>query len=475
MKTNTKSSNIHFSLGDNFFDKATPAIFPNHVLRFRNNRAASRLNLDKLNDEDWISCFGKFIRYPGVEHGPLALKYHGHQFGHYNSELGDGRGFLLSQFLDKSNDLWDLGTKGSGKTNFSRGGDGRLTLKGAVRELLATELLSSLGVSTSQTLSIIETEENLHRNDEPSPTRSAVLVRRSKSHIRIGTFQRLSYLNEDNNIEKLTRHVIQNYFPSLNNSENINILVENFFLESVKRIATMTGRITAAGFVHGVLNTDNFNVTGECFDYGPWRFVEFAEPNFTAAYFDYNKRYSFGRQPEAALWALTQLGNSLSSFLNEKKINQILNEFSNFFNNSLSAHFCWRLGIKDVGAKNINKIIQILLKISVEYKIDFSSFFYDFYGGSQSISDCLNSFHGAKYKNEAFFEIISFLKKTDAEEGCLEKRVFFKDQPENLLIEEVERIWDQIDKNDNWTFLEDKIDRIRVMGDLLGAKKLVNF
>jgi uncharacterized protein YdiU (UPF0061 family) len=402
MKTNTKSSNIHFSLGDNFFDKATPAIFPNHVLRFRNNRAASRLNLDKLNDEDWISCFGKFIRYPGVEHGPLALKYHGHQFGHYNSELGDGRGFLLSQFLDKSNDLWDLGTKGSGKTNFSRGGDGRLTLKGAVRELLATELLSSLGVSTSQTLSIIETEENLHRNDEPSPTRSAVLVRRSKSHIRIGTFQRLSYLNEDNNIEKLTRHVIQNYFPSLNNSENINILVENFFLESVKRIATMTGRITAAGFVHGVLNTDNFNVTGECFDYGPWRFVEFAEPNFTAAYFDYNKRYSFGRQPEAALWALTQLGNSLSSFLNEKKINQILNEFSNFFNNSLSAHFCWRLGIKDVGAKNINKIIQILLKISVEYKIDFSSFFYDFYGGSQSISDCLNSFHGAKYKNEAF-------------------------------------------------------------------------
>jgi uncharacterized protein YdiU (UPF0061 family) len=475
MKTNTKSSNIHFSLGDNFFDKATPAIFPNHVLRFRNNRAASRLNLDKLNDEDWISCFGKFIRYPGVEHGPLALKYHGHQFGHYNSELGDGRGFLLSQFLDKSNDLWDLGTKGSGKTNFSRGGDGRLTLKGAVRELLATELLSSLGVSTSQTLSIIETEENLHRNDEPSPTRSAVLVRRSKSHIRIGTFQRLSYLNEDNNIEKLTRHVIQNYFPSLNNSENINILVENFFLESVKRIATMTGRITAAGFVHGVLNTDNFNVTGECFDYGPWRFVEFAEPNFTAAYFDYNKRYSFGRQPEAALWALTQLGNSLSSFLNEKKINQILNEFSNFFNNSLSAHFCWRLGIKDVGAKNINKIIQILLKISVEYKIDFSSFFYDFYGGSQSISDCLNSFHGAKYKNEAFFEIISFLKKTDAEEGCLAKRVFFKDQPENLLIEEVERIWDQIDKNDNWTFLEDKIDRIRAMGDLLGAKKLVNF
>ena len=91
------------------------------------------------------------------------------------------------------------------------------------------------------------------------------------------------------------------------------------------------------------------------------------------------------------------------------------------------------------------------------------------------MSDCLNSHHSSKYKHEEFFEIISFLKKTDAKEGCLEKRVFFKDQPEKLLIEEVERIWDQIDKNDNWTFLEDKIDRIRVMGDLLGAKKLVNF
>ena len=475
MKTNTKSSNIHFSLGDNFFDKATPAIFPNHVLRFRNNRAASRLNLDKLNDEDWISYFGKFIRCPGVEHGPLALKYHGHQFGHYNNELGDGRGFLLSQFLDKSNNIWDLGTKGSGKTNFSRGGDGRLTLKGAVRELLATELLSSLGVSTSQTLSIIETEENLHRNDEPSPTRSAVLVRRSKSHIRIGTFQRLAYLNEDNNIEKLIRHVIFNYFPSLDNSRNKNILAENFFLESVKRIATMIGRLTAAGFVHGVLNTDNFNVTGECFDYGPWRFIEFADPNFTAAYFDYDKRYSFGRQPEAALWALSQLGKSLSFFLDEKKIIKILNEFSIFFNKSLSKHFCWRLGIKDLGVKNVNKILHILLKISMESKLDFASFFYDFYGGPEAVSDCLNSSRGVKYKNREFSEIINILKTTYADEGCLEKRVFFKDQFENLLIDEVELIWKEIDKNNNWNFLEDKIQRIRVMGDLLGAKKLIDF
>ena len=311
MKKQPKPVNTHFNLGKDFFDVANKAQFPNHILRFRNNRSAQIIGLDNLSDEEWIDYFGKFNRYPGVVHAPLALKYHGHQFGHYNSDLGDGRGFLLAQFLDKNKNLWDLGTKGSGQTNFSRGGDGRLTLKGAVRELLATEFLSALGVPTSQTLSIIETGENLERNDEPSPTRSAALVRRSNSHIRIGTFQRLAYFNENENIEKLLRHVTKNYFFSKKHDASSCSLAEDFFLESVKRIANSMGRIIVSGFVHGVLNTDNFNITGEVFDYGPWRFIEYASSSFTAAYFDYNGRYSFGNQPEAALWALTQLGKSL--------------------------------------------------------------------------------------------------------------------------------------------------------------------
>ena len=474
MITQAKASNIHFALGNDFFDQVTPSKFPNHILRFRNDRAASLLNFEKINDEDWISYFGKFIRFPGVKHDPIALKYHGHQFGHYNPELGDGRGFLLSQFQDNNHNIWDLGTKGSGQTNFSRGGDGRLTLKGAVRELLATELLSSLGVPTSQTLSIIETEENLHRNDEPSPTRSAVLVRRSNSHIRIGTFQRLAYLNQKESIEKLVFHVVENYFPSLNNSNNINHLTEIFFLESVKRIATMIGRITIAGFVHGVLNTDNFNVTGECFDYGPWRFIDFADPYFTAAYFDYEKRYSFGRQPEAALWALRQLGNSLKHLLNEEKITETLNQFSNFFNSSLAKHFSWRLGINDMEIKNINQIMSILFKISKEHQIDFSSFFYDFYGGSEAISDCLKSTNGKRYKTNEFKDILNFLKETNSVDNFMENKTRLKNNYENLLIDEVEAIWEQIDKKNDWTSLETKIANIRKMGDNLGSKKLVN-
>jgi serine/tyrosine/threonine adenylyltransferase len=475
MKNQPNPINAHFNLGKDFFDIATQAQFPNHTLRFRNNRSAKIIGLDHLTDEKWIDFFGKFQRFPGILHAPLALKYHGHQFGHYNSDLGDGRGFLLAQFLDKNKTLWDLGTKGSGQTSFSRGGDGRLTLKGAVRELLATEFLSALGVQTSQTLSIIETGENLERNDEPSPTRSAVLVRRSNGHVRIGTFQRLAYLNENQNIEKLLRHVEKNYFLSTQQYASTSALAENFFMRSVEKIAGSMGRIIVSGFVHGVLNTDNFNVTGETFDYGPWRFIEYANPNFTAAYFDYNGRYSFGSQPEAALWALTQLGKSLKEFINEKKTIEILNQFSKNFHLSLKKHFCWRLGIQDIDPNDLNKTMQILLNESEKNKIDYASVFYDFYGGRDSIIDCLKSSYGGKYKIDEFLLITDILKNSIPLRNSIEKKNILDQSRENLLINEVEKIWEEISLHDNWNLLENKIQRFRVLGNILGSEKLVNF
>jgi serine/tyrosine/threonine adenylyltransferase len=475
MKNQPKPVNTHFNLGEDFFDIATQAQFPNHKLRFRNNRSAEIIGLDKLTDQEWINYFGKFYRYPGVVHAPLALKYHGHQFGHYNPDLGDGRGFLLAQFLDKNETLWDLGTKGSGQTNFSRGGDGRLTLKGAVRELLATEFLSALGVPTSQTISIIETGENLQRNDEPSPTRSAVLVRRSNGHVRIGTFQRLAYFNEKENIEKLIRHVAKNYFFLSEQNVSASIVAEDFFLESVKKIATSMGRIIVSGFVHGVLNTDNFNVTGETFDYGPWRFIEYANPNFTAAYFDYNRRYSFGSQPEAALWALTQLGKSLKKFISEEKMTEILSQFSKSFHLSLKKHFCWRLGIQDIDPNDLNKTMQILLNESDKNKIDYASVFYDFYGGRDSIIDCLKSTYGSKYKVDEFALITDILKNSVSLNTSIEKKHQLDNSRENLLINEVEKIWEQISTHDNWDLLEDKIKNLRGLGNILGSEKFVNF
>lgn len=186
-------SPVHRDLGERFFDAVTPAVFPMYRVRYRNRRWSQRVGLAGLDETAWRAHFGQFAPLAGNLEQPLALRYHGHQFRAYNPDLGDGRGFLFAQLRDDLGRVLDLGTKGSGQTPYSRSGDGRLTLKGGVRELLATTLLEALGVDTSKTFSLIETGEHLTRNDEPSPTRSSVLVRLSHSHIRIGTFQRLAY------------------------------------------------------------------------------------------------------------------------------------------------------------------------------------------------------------------------------------------------------------------------------------------
>src|ERR1700749_835422 len=180
---------VYPELGPEFADPVHAEAFPQTILRFRNNRAAATVGLDTLTDAEWIAHFGRFAPLPATLDPWLAQRYHGHQFRVYNPELGDGRGFTFAQMREAGTDrLLDLGTKGSGRTPWSRSGDGRLTLKGGVREVLATEMLEALGAPTSRSFSLIETGENLERQDDPSPTRSSVLVRLSWSHIRFGTF-----------------------------------------------------------------------------------------------------------------------------------------------------------------------------------------------------------------------------------------------------------------------------------------------
>ena len=192
-------------------DEVAPAPFPETTLRFRNDRWAQAVGLDSFSDEEWLKHFGSFAPLADNLLIPLALRYHGHQFRVYNPDLGDGRGFLFAQMRDGDERLLDLGTKGSGQTPWSRAGDGRLTLKGGVREILATEMLEALGVNTSKTFSIVETGEELVRGDEPSPTRSAVMTRLSHGHIRIGTFQRLLALEESAHMEQLVDYCLTQF------------------------------------------------------------------------------------------------------------------------------------------------------------------------------------------------------------------------------------------------------------------------
>ena len=456
-------------LGDEYGDPARPADFPAALLRRRNDRAAATVGLETLTDAEWTAHFGRFEPLPG-QPGPIAMRYHGHQFRTYNPDVGDGRGFLAAQMRDDRGRLLDLGTKGSGQTPWSRAGDGRLTLKGGVREILAAEMLETLGVPTSRAFSLIETGEALQRGDEPSPTRSAVLVRLSHSHIRFGTFQRAAYLGRKDMVEALVEHARSLYHPDVAAGD-----VPGFLRAVVEASARLTARWIAAGFVHGVLNTDNLTVTGESFDYGPWRFLPSYEPGFTAAYFDHSGLYAFARQPEAVFWALTQLGGALKLVADADPLTEALNAFGPAYIRELRAAFLARLGVLSLGEAADQRLLDATLALLREggEALRWEPLFFDWFCGFASSARALGGPRGKLWQGETFdaFRFALFEHAPDRPER-LEHPMFARPEPEEMLIDEVEAIWAAIEADDDWGPFEAKLHRLRESGKAwaLGAR-----
>jgi uncharacterized protein YdiU (UPF0061 family) len=448
-----------FELGPEFGDPVLAADFPQTILRVRNNRAASSVGLETLSDEEWLSCFGRFNPLPG-QPGPVAMRYHGHQFRTYNPDIGDGRGFLAAQLRDDQNRLLDLGTKGSGQTPWSRRGDGRLTLKGGMREVLAAAMLESLGVPTCRILSLVETGEALERNDEPSPTRSAVMVRLSHSHIRFGTFQRAAYYGRKDQLEILQEHARSLYHPSVAPGD-----APGFLAAVVEASARLTAKWIAAGFVHGVLNTDNLNVTGESFDYGPWRFLPHYDPAFTAAYFDNSGLYAFARQPEAVFWNLTQLAGCLKLIAEPQvaALTEALNGFGPAYIRHLRAAFLNRLGVKSLSEAADQRLLDATLALLRDKgeALRWEPLFFDWFGGFSSGARALGGARGKIYQGEAFdaFRFALLEHEPDRPER-LEHPMFAAAEPEELLIDEVEAIWSAIEQGDDWAPLHAKLARL---------------
>ncbi|XUU59590.1 protein adenylyltransferase SelO family protein [Erythrobacter sp. HA6-11] len=436
-------------------DPVKPADFPDATIRFRNDRAAASVGLDKLSDEEWIRHFARFEPLPDNIPRPLALKYHGHQFRVYNPEIGDGRGFLFAQMRgggSAEGRLMDLGTKGSGTTPYSRTADGRLTLKGGVREILATEMLEALGVNTSKTFSIIETGEKLYRNDEPSPARSSVMVRLSHSHIRIGTFQRLLTHEQQDEMEQLAQYCITN-FPGpmppedAPDRENPAVILLH---QVVERLADLAASYMVAGFVHGVLNTDNMNITGESFDYGPWRFLPTWDPGFTAAYFDQGGLYAFGRQPEALHWNCGQLAVALRMLADSEPLLNAMNRFGPLYMAAVGRRWCWRLRVEARDEENNAALVAACEKALREDGWQPDGFFHQHRGGRNASGELAEAFAGF-------------------EPTASDHPYWSETEVQSMLIDEVETIWDAIAERDDWTQLEDKIAAIRRMGQAHGT------
>lgn len=439
-------------LGEPFYDPVHAADFPQTILRFRNDRAAAEVGLDGLDDAAWLRHFGRFEPLPDNLPQPLAMRYHGHQFRVYNPELGDGRGFSFAQMRRGDGALLELGTKGSGQTPWSRFGDGRLTLKGGVREVLASEMLEALGVRTSRSFSLLETGEALERNDEPSPTRSAVLVRMSMGHIRIGTFQRLAYHGDKDGLARLVDYCLREMYGETPGED----AVARFFELVVDRTATLAAQYMAAGFVHGVLNTDNINVMGESFDYGPWRFAPKYDPGFTAAYFDHAGLYAFARQPEAIMWNVAQLAVSLRPISEAPPLIERLETFEARFRDASAAPLERRLGLK-VGDPGRGWRLRVAIDealVATQAPID--RFFHDARGGE------LPAGYGSEWD-----AVRAVLGEYEPVAGARANPYFAKAEPCSMLIDEVEAIWSAIDRDDDWGPFHAKVAAIREFGAAL--------
>jgi serine/tyrosine/threonine adenylyltransferase len=437
------------ALGGGFYDPVAAADFPGCTLRFVNERWAERVGLS-FDEAGWARHFCRFEPLPKNLPQPLALRYHGHQFRVYNPEIGDGRGFTFAQLRDGSGRLLDLGTKGSGQTPYSRHADGRLTLKGGVREVLATEMLEALGVNTSKSFALFETGEELERGDEPSPTRSAVLTRLSHGHIRIGTFQRLAFFSDVENLKKLTRYCLTNLYSEQPADDDRESALRLFDLVS-SATAKLAASYLAAGFVHGVLNSDNINITGESFDYGPWRFTPDWDPGFTAAYFDHYGLYAFGRQPEAVHWDLAQLAGCLSLTGDAPALSDLLGNWSERFDEALVNALLRRLGIA-----GDREIAAALVKALASRAQSIDRVFFDWRGGRDPGAEA--------YPEDPFRELARLL---DGRTRPHTHAYWSDAAPCSMHIDEVEAIWSAIAERDDWQPFEDKVRAVRRMGEAM--------
>ncbi|HEY9768894.1 MAG TPA: YdiU family protein [Coleofasciculaceae cyanobacterium] len=473
MKTNSNPllnleyQSVMENLGDDYYDVVAAAEFPAHYLRFRNDKLIPLLGLqpDLVSDADFIDAFGKFN---GVRPF-LALRYHGYQFGAYNPFLGDGRGFLYGQLRGVDGNLYDLGTKGSGRTPYSRSADGRLTLKGGVREVLAAEALHQLGVNTSRCLSLIETGEPLWRGDEPSPTRSSVMVRFSKSHIRFGTFERLYYFKRRDLVDKLLDSVVAVYYPDIANTKD---KYSHFYTELVARVAQLAAQWMAAGFCHGVLNTDNMSIAGESFDYGPYAFIPTYDARFTAASFDYGGRYSYGNQPYICKSNLEMLQLPLAMVTEQSNLAAGLAQFDDCYQQHYQKLMLQKLGFDRflgfLGTELVTQTINLLRDTEISYHGFFAELAQGFnYGWREDSSLILENanFSSQVTANWRGFYHQCLNQLPVAEMNRIGDRLKARNPQTALLRPLIESVWQSISETNDWQPFNDLVNQLQLTNE----------
>ena len=362
-----KLSNSYIGLPEEFFQSVDPEPVKAPALLAFNDDLAEHLNID-LSEEDKVNFFsGNRIPSDSI---PIALNYAGHQFGNFVHQLGDGRAVLLGEIRDKKNTV-DLQLKGSGPTIYSRQGDGRSALGPVLREYILSEAMHHLNIPTTRALAAISTGEYVAR-DEFEP--GGILTRVAKSHLRVGTFEYFASRQQYEDLKILADFAIQRHYPHIREASN-------HYLELLKEVAknqsVLVSKWMSVGFIHGVMNTDNFTISGETLDYGPCAFLDEYHPGKVFSSIDQEGRYAFGNQPSISAWNLASLAGCLIAFIDKdsdkanEMATEVLDNFSIETNQRILNLMCKKIGLD--GESKINQdILKKLLKIMMNNESDFT-------------------------------------------------------------------------------------------------------
>ena len=317
-----------------------------------------------LTDEDLKKIQSYCLNPNANDFDTFAMVYAGHQFGQFVNQLGDGRGIFLGQTKHD----YDLHLKGAGKTPYSRFGDGRAVLRSSIREYIASESMNNLNIPSTRAVALFISEEKVLRDSYES---SAVLLRSSQSHIRFGHFEFFHYRNKSKQVKKLADYAIENYSLFNESAEEPYV---NFFQTIVQKTAQMISKWQGVGFCHGVMNTDNFSILGETFDYGPYAFMESLNPEFICNTSDYEGRYRYSNQPYIGLWNCSALGEALKTLIPEAKIEEILKTYEQEFSSNLRKIYLDKLGLTEHQPGD-DELIQDYLSLINNENLDYTQSF----------------------------------------------------------------------------------------------------
>ena len=375
-KTNKVAWHFNHSytkLPKDFFVEQLPVKVSNPKLILLNEPLLKALGLYKeaLSFEAWGNIFSG-NELPEKAH-PIAEAYAGHQFGHF-ALLGDGRAVLLGEHINPEGNHFDIQFKGSGQTPYSRRGDGRAALGPMLREFIISEAMSALNIPTTRSLAVVTTGESVMR-DEVLP--GAILTRVAKSHIRVGTFQFASTLNDINKLKALADYTIDRHYPECKAKDNPYLAFLNAVIE---RQASLISQWMHVGFIHGVMNTDNMSISGETIDYGPCAFMDRYHPETVFSSIDRQGRYAYSNQPPIAQWNLARFAETLIPLIDhnaDKSIelaSQSVNNFSDQFQTAWLKGMRQKLGLFNEEGSDIeliNELLVLMQKNKADYTLTF--------------------------------------------------------------------------------------------------------